>query len=137
MLAQAHKHSLLAQAIYLSAANFALHAKEVTDMRHEDIDLKKMVLDSYREKDGVIRVAIVWSETAKAIKAYMSSDEYRRHDEYLFTKSTNKQKLNTGNIVTLNRKLREDASLLSPGRLKPATDGRVKTGQWLFPSYTS
>ncbi len=26
---------------------------------------------------------------------------------------------------------------LSPGRLKPATDGRVRTGQWLFPFYTS
>ena len=28
-------------------------------------------------------------------------------------------------------------SVVSPGRLKPATVGRVRTGQWLFVSYTS
>ncbi len=114
MLAQAKKHSLLAHAIYLSAANFAYHGKEATDLRIVDIDWDKMLLSSYREKDGIQRVAVVWTETARAIKAYMASDEYLSHPEYVFSYTTREkktEKMNIAHVVLLNRNLRDDASL--------------------------
>lgn len=111
MLAQAKKHSKLATAMYYCGANFAMHGKEVTDIRHEDLDFEADFLSSYREKDGVQRVAWIWKETKTAIKSYLNSDEYHHHKEFIFTDHNGKL-LNIQKVVRMNRKLREDAELL-------------------------
>ncbi len=110
MLAQARGQSKLAYALYLSAANFAMHGKEATDIRHDDLDFDSMWLSSYREKDSVQRVAVIWNETAKAIKAFLESDENHNDPEFLFSDANGKT-MNINSIVSLNRKLREEADL--------------------------
>lgn len=110
MLAQAKEHSKLAYALFLSAANFAMHGKEAADIRHDDIDFEKMELSSHREKDSVQRVAWIWKETKAAIKSYLESNENHDHDEFLFTDANGKP-MNIHKVVRLNRKLRENAGL--------------------------
>jgi integrase len=103
LLASAKKESKLAYALYLAAANFALHGKEATEIRHEDIDLDAMTLYSKREKDGIERAAILWTETAAAIKSYKSETD--THPEFLFV--VGGQPINIKRVNRLHKKMRD------------------------------
>jgi len=110
MLAQAKQRSKMAYAFYLSAANFAMHGKEATDIRHDELDFETALLSSYREKDSVQRVAVIWNETKVAIRAFLKSDENHHDSEFLFADKNGKS-MNINKVVRMNRKLREDAEL--------------------------
>lgn len=98
----------MTNALYLAAANVAMHGKEVADIRHDDLDFESMLLSSHREKDSVQRVAVIWTETKAAITAFLKSDASHSHSEFLFTDAKGKP-MNINHVVKLNRKFREAA----------------------------
>lgn len=76
------------RAILLCMMNFAMHPKECGDIEKRHLDLRRGTLDNKRKKRGKCRrVAMVWRETAEAIRAYQELQErnpaYAR-SEYLF-----------------------------------------------------
>lgn len=110
LLKAAKQHSKLAYAVYLSAANFCFHPKEAAELRHQEIDLKNKTLDdSYREKTGRPRVAVIWPETATALRDYLQSDENEQHKEFVFAR--NGKPLTTQQLGQLHRTLRNKAKL--------------------------
>ena len=56
-------------AMMLVALNCAMYAGEVAALKWDEIDLKAGTLVTRRPKTGVSRVAVLWPETVKAIKA--------------------------------------------------------------------
>ncbi len=117
LLTAAKKHSKFAYAMYMSAANFAFHPLEVAELKHDGLDLKDRILDSYREKDGIQHVAHVWTETIKAIKDFKTSDEFGNHSQYLFVVPKDSKRKGSGEpwdthrVDRLHRKLRSAAGL--------------------------
>ena len=108
LLVAAKKESALAYGLLLCGANFAMHGKEAADIRYDEIDLKRLELYSERTKTGVGRAAIVWQETARAIRAYD-----RKRDsvsEYLFLNGDD-ERINIHKVNRIIRKLRESAKL--------------------------
>jgi integrase len=63
-------------AMMLAALNCAMYAGEVAALRWEEIDLKAAELVTRRPKTGVSRVAIIWPETVKALKALPRVGEF-------------------------------------------------------------
>jgi integrase len=110
LLDAAKNESKLAYALFLSAANFALHGKEAADLKHSDINLDTLELNSSRSKSGVTRVAIIWQETARAIKEFQQSDENNHHPDYVFVNGDGKP-MNIHKLNRLVRKLRKAAHL--------------------------
>ena len=49
-----------------------------------------MLLSSYREKDSVQRVAVIWNETEAAIQSFLESDENHHDSEFLFADANGK-----------------------------------------------
>lgn len=110
MLAKAKEHSKMAYALFMSAANFAMHGSEASEIRHQDYDFEKMHIKSYREKDSFQRAAYIWNQTKTAIQDYIKSPEYNDHPEFLFT-DHNGNPMTIRKVNDLNVKFRDAANL--------------------------
>ena len=63
-------------ALMLAALNSAMYGGEVAALKWEEIDLSTRELVTRRPKTGVSRVAILWPETIKALKALPRQGEF-------------------------------------------------------------
>lgn len=85
-------HALLAvsdskwTAALMLALNCCMYGAEVSDIRKADIDLDKGTLVTSRNKTGVVRIAVLWSETIEAIRQYQT--ECPHESEYLLVSRT-------------------------------------------------
>ena len=96
------------KAIYLLSLNAALYPSEVAAVEKSHVNLSKRTLVMDRAKTGLPRVAVLWPETVKAIKAYQTAHPHG--SEFVFISSVGKAY--TANIVSRNhRKIREKAGV--------------------------
>lgn len=78
-------HKLIGQAdqlwkgILYASLNFCMYGSEIASLRWSDISLEKKTLVTDREKTGIVRIAVLWDETVKAIQ-----DLPKKHPEYVF-----------------------------------------------------
>lgn len=70
------------QALLLLSLNAALHPSEVAAVTKDEIDLKKKTFVTNRRKTGIVRAAVLWADTVKAIKVYLKQSPH--DDEALF-----------------------------------------------------
>lgn len=75
--------------IIMISLNAALHAKELSELREDELDLEHYTFVTKRTKTNIARCAHLWPETIKAIKPYMDNEEYlfyqvdgRNHDRH-------------------------------------------------------
>lgn len=62
--------------LMLTALNCAMYGSEVAALKWEEIDLKRGEIVTRRSKTGVSRVAVLWPETVKALKAMSRDRDY-------------------------------------------------------------
>ena len=70
------------KAIYLLSLNAALYPSEVAAVEKSHVNLSKRTLVMDRGKSGRPRIAVLWNETVKAIRAYQKSQPHG--SEFLF-----------------------------------------------------
>jgi integrase len=91
--------------LLLTALNCALYSSEVAALEWSQLDLKVGELSTRRSKTGVVRVAILWPETVKALKALT---RYENRDEVFHT---SRRSFTTFSVLEFFRRYREAAKL--------------------------
>jgi integrase len=83
------KASVKMKAVTLLALNAALYPSEVAAVQKGDLDLDKGTLVMTRRKTGIPRIAVLWSRTVAAIRAYEASKR-ANISPYLFLNAAGK-----------------------------------------------
>ncbi len=96
------------RAVLLVALNCAFYPSEVAAVRSEHMDLNAGTLVMDRGKTGVPRIAMLWSRTVRAIRAYQTADPHQ--SDYVFV-SQNGQPYNANHLGRNFRRRRDAAGL--------------------------
>jgi integrase len=116
-------HKLLAKAdtqmraMLLLALNACLYAKDVADLKPDDLDLSRGVLVADRGKTGVARVAVLWPATVEAVR------KLDVRDGILFRTDSTRQAHNANTIRKAFRDLRGEAEVSGDVQFAHIRDG--------------
>jgi len=107
-------------AVLLVALNCAMYPQEVADLRKGEIDLDKRTLVTRRGKTGIIRIAVLWPRTVKALKAYFAAEPHHRDHVFI---NVNGAPYNANHITRNFRRRRKEAKLSDSVTFDQIRDG--------------
>ena len=114
------------KAILLVMLNACMKSKEISQLDKCEVDMKKGVIVTDRQKTEVVRVCVLWQRTIDAIRQYQKESPHKAKS--LFATAKKKPYVDGGKISEMIKgKLREKAKLPDTVKSEDCRDGDKST----------